>query len=228
MSKSVRSVVKRSVRGFGCATVSVGGGGFGKRFLTRSIRSLEVRLSERSLFLMGTAPRSRGTPSTFFSMDNGMGTDRLATFSHRFTVVVGSNISVMRALSVLGSRSFSSFFGGILLRICSSIGMNFLLSRTVRGRPGTFPRFFMDVTCINRRDNALSRILVSYTSCCRDGRGVGHGTADTVICPMFLLVLVVTVIYVVMVFMVPAFRSTLSRVSIRVPRVAIFVVSVDS
>lgn len=149
-------------------------------------------------------------------------------FSHRFTTLIGTKITLIQNLKILTSSYDGPGLGRTLLTVGTSIRRNAGLSSTVHGRPTYFSGLCITLIRTNRINNMLSRILGQLTGLLRSLGHLRGRVGSTLACPIIINVLTIAVFITVAVFLLPVFTSVFRRVSTRLPTFARVVLLVDT
>ena len=179
-------------------------------FIAEDEKDLAAQLAKQNLFLLSCSPYS-GTTSSFFTL--GFGTvplPELTAFCRQFSIMINSGISIFDALDVLKTQSYSSFFRSLLEIITEDVRGGLLLSEALKKHKKAFPDLFRSMIYIGEISGKLDIVLSSLADYYESDAAIRRKAKSALAYPIILGILTFAILILMMVFIVPRFRSTMS------------------
>lgn len=184
-------------------------------FLANDEYDLAIQLARQHLYLVEAKPYSE--PRSLFPMGAGkVSAKELTFFCRQFAIMQNTHIPILDCLSILKNQSKSAGFGRVLQFIYDDVKSGSLLSEALDKHPKTFPAFFRSMIHVGEASGKLDAVLNSLADYYETTTALKRKVANAMAYPVMLLFMIVGLLVVMLVLVIPAFRSSLSRMDIEV------------
>ncbi len=186
-------------------------------FIAENEQDLSEQLAKQSLYLVSCSIYSDKTPSSFWTLGSGkVSYEELAAFCRQFATMLNAGITIIDSLESLIQQPFSSFFKKIMERVYEDVRSGKMLAEAVDTHKKVFPNFFRSMLYIGEESGKLEQVLLSladyYERDCKLKKQVKSAMAY----PIMLGVLLIGIIALMMLFVVPTFRSAMGKMDVEV------------
>ncbi len=186
-------------------------------FIAENEQDLTEQLAKQNLFLVSCSVYSDKTPSSFWTLGTGkVSYEELAGFCRQFATMLGAGISIIDSLENIINQPFSSFFKKIMERVYEDVRTGKMLAEAVDSHKKVFPNFFRSMLYIGEESGRLEQVLLSladyYDRDCKLKKQVKSALAY----PIMLGVLLIGIVLLMMLFVIPTFRSAMDKMNVKI------------
>ena len=186
-------------------------------FIAENEKDLAEQLAKQNLYLISSTPYSDKTPSAFWTTGTGkVSVIELASFCRQFATMLNAGITIMDSMQSLITQPYSAYFRKILERIYEDLRGGLMFAECVEKHKKVFPDFFRSMLHVGEESGRLETVLLSLADYYERDDKLKRQTASALAYPMLLLVLIIGIIVLMLVFIVPTFRSALSGMNVPV------------
>ena len=184
-------------------------------FIAEDENDLAVQLTKQNLYLVSASIYKGGTPSAFFTLGTGkVKLSELTTFCRQFSIMISTGIPLLGCIDSLKQQPYSGYFRSILQVISEDVKGGAMLSESLDKHKKVFPDFFRSMVHVGEASGKLDSVFASladyYESDARTKRKVKSALAY----PLMLALMTVAIVILMLAFVVPTFRETLSSLEI--------------
>ena len=184
-------------------------------FIADNEKDLAEQLAKQNLFLVSSAPYSDKTPSAFWTTGTGKVTViELANFCRQFATMLNAGITIMDSMQSLMAQPFSMYFRKILERIYEDLRGGLMFAECVDKHKKVFPDFFRSMLHVGEESGKLELVLLSLADYYERDDKLKRQTRAALAYPLLLLVLCIGIVVLMLVFIVPTFRSALDGMNV--------------
>lgn len=188
---------------------------FSGTFIAKDEKDLAVQLSKQNLFLVSCAPYKDGTPSAFFTLGTGkVKLSELTTFCRQFAVMITSGLSVLNCLECLKDQKFSKYFISILNVIYEDVKSGIVLSEAIDKHKAVFPEFFRSMIHVGEASGKLDEVFNALADYYENDAAVKRKVKSAMSYPMMLGGMTIVIVILMLAFIVPRFKDTLSDLNV--------------
>lgn len=184
-------------------------------FMAQDERDLAAQLAKQGLYLVSSSPYSGGTPSAFFSL--GFGTvnrGELTSFCRQYAIMINSGISILSCIDNLRHQAYSAFFRGILDVVYEDVKSGLMLSEALNKHKKVFPDFFRSMIKVGEISGKLDAVFNSLADYYETDAKIKKKTKSALAYPIMLAILMVGIVILLLLYIVPTFRESLSSLDV--------------
>ena len=188
---------------------------FTGHFIAQDENDLAVQLSKQGLYLISVSTDSGKSPSAFFTMGTGkVKLNELTTFCRQYAIMITSGISLLGGIEILKEQAFSAYFKQLLEVIYEDVKAGMMLSAAMEKHKGVFPDFFRSMIKVGETSGKLDIVMNSLAEYYEKDTAIRKKTKSALSYPIMLGGLTVAIVILMMVFVVPTFRKSLSSLEV--------------
>lgn len=189
--------------------------------LAEDENELASLLSQQGLYLVSCSPYSgRTARKRLPTIKSGTKTGELATFCRQYSVMLYSGVSLLDGIKILKEQKFSWRFGNALQMIYSDVKGGMMLSEAFAKHENIFPQFFCAMIEVGEASGKLDTVINSLAEHYEKDTSLRRKVKSALAYPAILMVMTIAVIILMMVYVMPTFRSSLSSLGIEPTGVA--------
>lgn len=189
-------------------------------FMAQDERDLAVQLAKQNLYLVSSSSYSGGTPkSSFFSLSLSSGKVKMSeitTFCRQYAIMINSGMSILACIDSLRKQAFSSFFKGILDVVYEDVKGGVMLSEALNKHKKVFPDFFRSMIKVGEVSGKLDLVFNSLADYYETDARIKKRVKSALSYPIMLAVLMVGIVVLMLLYIVPTFRESLSSLEVPV------------
>lgn len=184
-------------------------------FMAQNEKDLAVQLAKQNLYLVSSKPYSDKSPSAFFTLGvGGIKLSELTTFCRQYAIMINSGMSILACIDGLRQQSFSAYFKNILNVVYDDVKGGLMLSDAFNKHKKVFPDFFRSMVKVGEMSGKLDMVFNSLADYYETDSALRRKTKSALAYPIMLLVLTVAIVAVMLTYIVPTFRQSLSTLEI--------------
>lgn len=190
-------------------------------FVAESETEMKEMLQKAGFYV--TSSRQVSSKDISLSLSGKIKVSELSQFCNQFSVMIYAGISIVDAVDVSCEQSFSSTLKSALRKIKDDLKQGVLLSDAMAKHPKVFPPFFSSMVYIGETAGCLDRVLVTvaeyYTLEDKTKKKVRGALAY----PIILVVMLVAVVVAMMIFVIPRFMDSFSKMDVEMPAITLMI-----
>ena len=184
-------------------------------FIAKDEADLAVQLSTQGLYLVSAKPYSGATPSAFFTLGTGKVTlNELTSFCRQFAIMITSGISILGSLDILKEQEYSSYLRSILAIVDEDVKGGMMFSDALNKHKSAFPDFFRSMVKVGEASGKLDVVLNSLADYYEKDTAIRRKTKSAFSYPIMLAVMTFGIVILMLLFIVPTFRESLSSLEV--------------
>ncbi len=183
-------------------------------FVAEDEENLRQLLSQQNLYLISCKPVKRESPNPFFSVSGKIEIKELTAFCRQFAIMLNSGISILESLNQLKQQKFTGYFKSLLFIVYDDVKVGLLLSQAMEKHSKIFPEFFRSMIYVGEVSGNLEKVLISLADYYDNEIALKKKIKGALAYPIFMGALVIAVAVLMLVFIVPMFKDTLSKMDI--------------
>ncbi len=197
-------------------------------FIAKNEHELAKELAKQNLFLVSCSPYSGKTPSAFFTMGTGkVKMSELTTFCRQFSIMINAGISILECLESLKEQAYSAYLKSLLQMIYEDVKSGVMLSDALNKHKNVFPDFFRSMIAVGEMSGKLDLVLLSLADYYERDAAIKKKVKGALAYPLMLSAMAVGIVILMLVFIVPTFRSALSSLEVEITGVTKIVYDVS-
>lgn len=186
-------------------------------FLADNERDLSRKLAEQNLYLVSARIDKRDTPNAFFSLTGKVKISELANFSRQFAIMINTGTSIVETLFLLKQQSYSSLFRKVIEIMHEDVKGGMALSEAMMKHKRVFPDFFRSMVYVGEVSGRLEQVLTSVADYFETDNRIKKRAKGALIYPAILILMAIAVVVLMMLFIIPTFRESLSSLDVEMP-----------
>ncbi len=184
-------------------------------YIAEDENDLAVQLTKQNLYLVSAKVYKGGTPSAFFTLGTGkVKLPELTTFCRQFAIMLATGIPLLECIDILKQQPYSNYFKSILQVISEDVKGGAMLSEAIDKHKKIFPDFFRSMVHVGEASGKLDTVFVSLADYYESDAAIKRKVKSALAYPMILAVMTIGIVIIMLAFVVPTFRDTLSNLEI--------------
>lgn len=184
-------------------------------FIAEDEKDLAVQLTKQNLYLVSSSLYKGGTPSAFFTLGTGkVKLSELTAFCRQFSIMISTGIPLLACLENLRNQPYSGYFKSILQVITDDVKAGAMLSDALDKHSKVFPDFFRSMIHVGEASGKLDRVFISLADYYENDSAVKRKIKGALAYPLMLAVMTVAIVILMLAFVVPTFKETLSSLEV--------------
>lgn len=186
-------------------------------FIAKDEKDLAAQLAKQSLYLVSAKTYSGNTPSAFFTLGTGkVKLKELTNFSRQFSIMLNTHIPILDCLDVLKNQQYSAYFRGILDVIYEDVKSGIVMSEALNKHKKVFPDFFRSMIYVGEQSGKLETVFLALADYYETDAGIKRKVKGAMAYPLMLLGMAVAIVVLMLAFVIPTFRDTLSKLEVEI------------
>lgn len=186
-------------------------------FIAEDEKDLAIQLTKQDLYLVSCSLYKEGTPSAFFTLGTGkIKLSELSVFCRQFAIMISTGVTLLDSIDNLKHQPFSSYFKSVLQVVSEDINAGMMLSEAFDKHKKIFPDFFCSMVHVGEESGMLDKVFLSLADYYESDSTIKRKVKSALSYPMMLAGLTVGIIVLMLAFVVPTFRSSLSALEVEV------------
>jgi type IV pilus assembly protein PilC len=184
-------------------------------FIAEDEKDLAVQLTKQNLYLVSASIYKGGTPSAFFTLGTGkVKLIELTAFCRQFSIMISTGIPLLSCIDSLKQQPYSAYFRSILQVISEDVKSGAMLSESLDKHKRVFPDFFRSMVHVGEASGRLDSVFVALADYYESDAAVKRKVKSALAYPLMLSVMTVSITILMLVFIVPIFKKTLSALDV--------------
>lgn len=185
-------------------------------FIAENEHDLALQLQKQGLFLIQCKNYSGGTPNKFFSLSMGkVSIGELNSFCRQFAIMINSGISILGCLDILKEQKYSKMFKEILIIIDDDVRAGMMFSEALNKHKKVFPKFFRNMVAVGEKSGKIDIVLNSLADYYENDASTKRKVKSALSYPIMLGLMTIGIVVVMLAFVVPTFRKSLSSLEVQ-------------
>lgn len=186
-------------------------------YIAADEKELAVQLTRQNLYLVSAREYKGGTPSAFFTLGTGkVKMSELTTFCRQFSIMISTGIPLLDCVENLKLQPYTAYFKSILQVISEDIKGGAMLSEALDKHRKVFPDFFRSMVYVGEASGKLDTVFVSLADYYESDAAVKRKVKGAMAYPIMLACMTVGIVILMLAFVVPTFRETLSSLDVEI------------
>ena len=184
-------------------------------FIAEDEKDLAVQLTKQNLYLVSASLYKGGTPSAFFTLGTGkVKLSELTTFCRQFSIMISTGIPLLGCIDSLKQQPYSAYFKSILQVVSEDVKGGAMLSEALDKHNKVFPDFFRSMVHVGEVSGKLDSVFVSLADYYESDAAIKRKVKSALSYPLMLALMTVAIVILMLAFVVPTFRETLSTLEV--------------
>lgn len=184
-------------------------------FIAEDEHDLAVQLTKQNLYLESAKVYKGGTPSAFFTLGTGkVSLNDLTMFCRQFSIMLSTGIPLLGCIDNLKQQPYSAYFKSILQVISEDVKGGAMLSESLDKHQKVFPDFFRSMVHVGEASGKLDSVFVSLADYYESDSSIKRKVKSALSYPIMLALMTVAIVILMLAFVVPTFKETLSTLDI--------------
>ncbi len=185
-------------------------------FIAENENDLAVQLTKQKLYLVSAKVYKGGTPSAFFTLGTGkVKMSELTTFCRQFSIMLVTGITLLDCIDSLKQQPYSAYFRSILQVISEDVKGGAMLSEALDKHKSVFPNFFRSMVHVGGASGKLDSVFVALADYYESSETIKRKVRGALAYPLTLALMTVGIVVLMLAFVVPTFKETLSSMDIQ-------------
>ena len=184
-------------------------------FLAENEIDLSIQLQKQGLYLV-SAKIYTGIASTgFFSLSVGKVTmAELNSFCRQFAIMINSGIPIIGCLDILKEQKYSKILKDVLVIINDDVRGGMMFSEALDKHKKIFPNFFRSMIAVGEKSGKMDVVLNSLADYYENDAKSKKQMKAAFSYPVMLGIMTIGIVIVMLAFVVPTFRKSLSTLEV--------------
>ena len=187
-------------------------------FIANDEHDLAAQLAKQSLYLISAKAYTNDTPSAFFTLSVGstVSLSELTTFCRQFSIMQNTGIPILDCLDILRNQPYTSYFRKLLQVIYEDVKSGLLLSDALDKHKKVFPHFFRSMVRVGELSGKMELVFSSLADYYESDAAIKGKVRSALSYPMMLLAMTVGVVILMMLVVVPTFRTAMAQMDVEI------------
>jgi type IV pilus assembly protein PilC len=187
------------------------------KFIAANEKELASALAKQNLYLVSSSVYKDATSSSSFKATSGkVPLKELTGFCRQFAIMITAGVSVVGCLEILKKQQYSYAFKTVLQAIYDDVKSGEMLSSALDKRHKIFPNFFVSMVHVGEASGRLDTVFVSLADYYEFDATMKRKIKSALSYPLFLLGLTVAIVVLMLSFVVPTFKETMSTLDVEI------------
>ncbi len=187
-------------------------------FIANDEHDLAAQLAKQSLYLISAKAYTNDTPSAFFTLSVGSSVSlaELTTFCRQFSIMQNTGIPILDCLDILRNQHYTAYFRKLLQVVYEDVKSGLLLSDALDKHKKVFPHFFRSMVRVGEMSGKMELVFASLANYYESDTAIKSKVRSALSYPMMLLAMTVGVVILMMLVVVPTFRTSMSQMNVEI------------
>lgn len=197
-------------------------------FIAEDENDLAVQLIKQNLFLVSASVYKEGTPSAFFTLGTGkVKLSELTTFCRQFSIMLTTGMQLLDCIDNLKQQPFTAYFKSILQVVSEDVRSGKMLSEALDKHKKVFPDFFRSMVHVGEASGKLDKVFISLADYYESTSTIKRKVKSALSYPIMLAIMTVGIVILMLAFIVPTFRETLSTMDVEPEGITLVVYNIS-
>lgn len=196
-------------------------------FVAENETEMKEMLLKSGYYVTSVRQVSSQDLSQFFSLSGKVRVSELSQFCNQFSVMITAGISIVDAIEVSMTQSYSPTLKKALRKISEDLKQGLLLSEAMAKNPKVFPPFFSSMVYVGESSGCLDKVLINVAEYYELEEKTKKKITGALAYPLILVGMMLAILVVLFVFVIPQFMDSFAKMGTTMPplTMAIFNVS---
>ena len=187
-------------------------------FIANDEHDLAAQLAKQSLYLISAKAYTNDTPSAFFtlSVGNSVSKKELTVFCRQFSIMQNTGIPILDCLDILRNQHYTAYFRKLLQVVYEDVKSGLLLSDALDKHKKVFPHFFRSMVRVGEMSGKMEMVFSSLADYYESDTAIKGKVKSALSYPMMLLAMTVGVVILMMLVVVPTFRTAMAQMDVEI------------
>ncbi len=167
--------------------------------------ALDHKMKQQKMTLISVV--RQGGLASVFNMGPKVKTLQISIFSRQFSTMITAGLPVLQALNILCEQQEEKVFRGVLVKIRDDIGGGSNLSDAMTKFPSVFNTLYCNMIKAGELSGSLAQILDRLSTYLEKAEALQSKIKGAMTYPMTILVIATIIVIILMVKVVPSFKS---------------------
>ena len=197
-------------------------------FVAESEAEMKEMLLKANYYVISSKQVSDFNLASALSLTGKIKVTELSQFCNQFAVMIDAGISIVEAVDVCSKQNYSKLLISALNDIKEDLKQGVILSEAMAKHPKIFPPFFSSMVYVGESTGCLDKVLISVAEYYEFEYKTKKKVIGALAYPIILLTMTLAIIILMLLFVIPRFISSFSRMDINMPAItmALFNVSI--
>lgn len=197
-------------------------------FIAENEADLALQLSKQNLYLVSSKLYKGGTPSAFFTLGTGkVSLTELTNFCRQFSIMISTGIPLLGCIDNLKEQPYSGYFKSILQVISEDVKGGAMLSESLDKHKKVFPDFFRSMVHVGEASGKLDSVFIALADYYESDAQIKRKLKSALAYPTILAFMTVAIVVLMLVFIVPTFKTTLSDLDVKAEGITLIVYNIS-
>lgn len=189
-------------------------------------------LKSKSLTIVSLSEKKESNLTRFYNfisdLFSGVSLQDKINFARNVGVMIGSGISLSRALEIELRQGKNRKFNSVILGIANDIKSGGLFSKALAEYPKIFPRFFKEMAVSGEKSGKLEESLKLVVLQLSKEYALQKKVKGAMVYPAIVVVSLIIIAAILMTFVVPSLVATFSELNVDLPASTSFVIFISN
>jgi type IV pilus assembly protein PilC len=167
--------------------------------------ALDHKMKQQKMTLISVT--KQGGLAAVFNLGPKVKTQQISIFSRQFSTMITAGLPVLQALNILCEQQEDKVFKGVLVKIRDDIGGGSNLSDAMTKFPSVFNTLYCNMIKAGELSGSLDQILDRLSTYLEKAEALQSKIKGAMTYPMTILVIATIIVIILMVKVVPSFKS---------------------
>lgn len=184
-------------------------------YIAEDEKDLALQLTKQNLYLISSTVYKGTTPSAFFTLGTGkIKLSELTAFCRQFSIMISTGIPLLICLDNIKEQPYSRYFKSILQVITEDVKAGSMLSDALDKHKKVFPTFFRSMIRVGEVSGKLDKVFISLADYYESDSAIKRKIKSALAYPLMLAVMTIAIVILMLAFVVPTFKETLSSLEV--------------
>ena len=188
-------------------------------YFANNEEDLRAKLADQGLFLISCRAVADKSPNAFFSLTGKVKMKEITHFCRQLSIMINSSIELIGCLEILKEQSYSKFFKQVLEMVYEDVKSGQLLSQAMEKHKKIFPNFFRNMIYVGEMSSSLDKVLQNIADYYENESRTKSKVKSAMVYPIMLLVMTIGILALMMLMVVPTFKTSLGDMDIAMPAI---------
>ncbi|MBO5737524.1 MAG: type II secretion system F family protein [Clostridia bacterium] len=187
------------------------------KFIANDEKDLAAELAKKDLYLVSATVEKEQNPNSILSGGGGkIQMKELTSFCRQFAIMITAGIPVLRCLENLKKQQYSAYLKSILQSVYDDVKGGDMLSQALDKRAKAFPNFFRSMVHVGEKSGKLDEVFESLADYYESDAKIKAKAKSALTYPLMLMLMTVGIVILMLAFVVPTFKDTMSKLEVTV------------
>lgn len=196
-------------------------------FVAENETEMKEMLLKSGYYVTSVRQVSSQDLSQFFSLSGKVRVSELSQFCNQFSVMITAGISIVDAIEVSMTQSYSPILKKALRKISEDLKQGLLLSEAMAKNPKVFPPFFSSMVYVGESSGCLDKVLINVAEYYELEEKTKKKISGALAYPLILVGMMLAILVVLFVFVIPQFMDSFTKMGTTMPALTMAIFNVS-